>query len=135
MSTPADALPGEEQDSPGLAAHALGALAAVRDLVHDAAGLAALEARLAGVSLAGVLFSALTAAFTVMSVWILLQAVAAVLLVQAGVAVLATLLGLLALNALATLLLLIAIRRLSRNLMFHATREALLKRHDGPTQA
>jgi hypothetical protein len=110
---------------PGLSALALGTLALLRQLVADVLGLVALETRLAGLSLGGIVLSALAAAFAVMAFWLMLQAGLIVAISRTGIDVLWLLAGFTLLNGLTAVVLLLFIRRLSRNLTFRATAEAL----------
>lgn len=118
----------EQADAePPLTALALGTLSNLRELVADTLGLAALEARLAGISLGGIVVAALGAAFAVMAFWLLLQAGLIVGFMRLGADLLWLLAGFTVLNGLTAVALLLSIRRLSRNLMFRATTQALRK--------
>lgn len=113
------------EEAPGLTENALGGLSALRHLIGDTFGLLGLEARLAGLSLAGIMLSALAAAFSLMATWLLLQAALAVGLMRLGADALLLLSAFTVLNAAAGLGLLALIRRLSRNLTFKATGRAI----------
>lgn len=112
---------------PPLTALAVGSIAHLRQLVADTLGLAALEARLAGISLGGIVVAAMGAAFAVMAFWLLLQAGLIVGFMRLGADLLWLLAGFTVLNGLTAIALLLSIRRLSRNLMFSATAQALRK--------
>jgi hypothetical protein len=114
-----------EEAAPGLAALGLGGLASLRHLLGDSLQLLGLEARLAGLSLAGIIAAALAVAFSLMATWLLLQGALVLALIRLGLDALMLLLVFTALNAAASLGLLAIIRRLSRNLMFQATRQAV----------
>lgn len=131
-ATPDSAAPTDADDQqPGLLEHALGAAQAARLLVADAFGLIGLEARLAGLSLAGIVVAAIAAAFALMAFWLLGQAALVVALTALDLPPALMLLALAVFNLLLAALLLVVIRRLSRNLMFKATGETLLRgRHE-----
>lgn len=113
---------------PGWAELALSTGARLRDLVADSLSLLGLEFRRAGLSLAGIVVAALGAAFAVMAFWLLLQALLIVGLGRLGIDVLWLLLAFTLLNAALALLLLFSIGRMSRNLTFRATAQALRAR-------
>ena len=117
--------PGDESTLAALGAHAHGAAGALVQLAADLLRLIALETRLAGLSLAGILFAAMAASFSVMALWLLLQALVAVGLTRLGADMLLVLLGLIGVNGLISVALLLFIRRLSGNLLFRATGRAL----------
>jgi hypothetical protein len=110
---------------PPLSTQALNTLAILRDLVGNTAGLAALEARLAALSLAGIVATALAAGFAVMAFWLLLQAALIVGFMRLGADLLWLLAGFTLLNAASVVLCLYLIRRLGGNLTFRATAAAL----------
>lgn len=115
--------PGQEE--PDLKAALSGSLAALRYYLADLLGLAALEAQLAGLSLAAVFALALGLAFLLMAAWILLQAAAVVALGRADVPVDLTLLILAVANVGLGVLCLRWIRRSLQNMRFRALRAAL----------
>jgi hypothetical protein len=132
--TAASAQRAPADDEPTLATLASGTAALVRELATDTLGLAALEVRLAAISLAGMVAAALAAAFAVMAFWLLLQAGLMVAFARMGADVLWLLVAFTVFNGLTALLLLLSIRRLSRHLTFKATAEALRGRstHETP---
>ncbi|GEM_PF-2981723 len=134
MSAPPGAMPPPQDAAEPLGpSQRLGAVvAAAVQLVGELLRLLALESRLAGLSLAGILFAALAAAFGVMTAWLLLQAALTVGLTRLGADPLLVLLALTALNALIVAFLLLLIRRLSRNLLFRASIDALFGANRAP---
>ncbi|HEX5515691.1 MAG TPA: hypothetical protein VFY81_14930 [Gammaproteobacteria bacterium] len=97
----------------------------MRKLIGDLLGLAALEARLATLSLIGIVATALAAAFAIMAFWLLLQAALLVGFLRLGADLLWLLIGFTVFNGLTVMLCLFFIRRLSGNLTFRATTAAL----------
>lgn len=102
-------------------------------LITETAHLAALEARLAGLSLAVMVAAGIALGITGVSVWLALVAAGAVLLVRLGLAWEAALLLVALFNLALALGLLKAIVVLSRNLTFRATRRQLLPGSPAPT--
>lgn len=100
-------------------------LGAVLALTGDTVRLAALEMRLAVLSLSGMLVLAVAGALLLVTAWLLLAGALAVWLVRLGLAWEAALLGAALLNVLLCLPLFWLIGRLSRNLLFAATRRQL----------
>lgn len=97
----------------------------VRNLLINTFGLAALELRLAALSLGGILAAALAAAFTLVVFWLMLQAILIVALSRLGIDLIWLLAGFTLLNGLAIVLLLLFAWRLSGNLIFRHTVAAI----------
>lgn len=111
--------------APKSAALASGLAAQIGSLLANTAGLAALELRLAALSLGGILAAALAAVFALMAFWLMLQATLIVVLWRMGLELPWLLLGFTIANGLAVLLLLLLAKRLSRHLLFRNTAAAL----------
>lgn len=118
-------LPPKEAGGASLPEHALGVLSALRRLFGGYFRLLGLEARLAGLSLAGIIAAAVVAAFCLIAAWLLLQALALLALMRLDIGILWLLGAFSALNVIASAGLFVLIRRLGRNLMFTATGRAL----------
>jgi hypothetical protein len=108
--------------------------AQARDLLANTFGLAALELRLAALSLGGILAAALAAAFALIAFWLMLQAALIVALSRQGIDLVWLLAGFTVLNGLAVVALLLFAWRLSGNLVFRNTAAALRGKPHG-TQA
>lgn len=117
--------PASQSADPTLGTLALGTISLVRKLIGDLLSLAALEARLAALSLIGIVAAALATAFAVMAFWLMLQATLLVGFLRLGADLLWLLAGFTVFNGLAVMLCLFFIRRLGGNLTFRATAAAL----------
>lgn len=104
---------------------ALTVAAQVRKLLANTFGLAALELRLAALSLGGILAAAMAAAFALMAFWLMLQALLTVALLRLGIDLIWLLAGFTVLNGLTIVVLLLFAWRLSGNLVFQNTAAAL----------
>lgn len=104
---------------------ALTVAAQVRKLLANTFGLAALELRLAALSLGGILAAAMAAAFALMAFWLMLQALLTVALLRLGIDLIWLLAGFTVLNGLTIVVLLLFAWRLSGNLVFRNTAAAL----------
>ncbi len=102
-----------------------GVLAAFGAVIRDGLTLAALEARRAGVGLAVMVALGVAAGLLLVTVWLLLAAAAALELGRAGVSAPLALLAVAALNLAGAGLLAFVVVRLSRRLLFSATRRQL----------
>ena len=126
QSASAEPQPSASQDTaPSLAQLAGSTFAQLHKLIGNTLGLAALEARLAALSLIGIVAAALAAAFALMTFWLILQATLIVAITRLGVDLLWVLAGFTVLNGALIALCLAYIRRLSDNLKFKATATAL----------
>lgn len=103
---------------------------ALRDLVVDALDLLTLEGRLAAVSLARIVALALFIGVAAAGAWLALLAALALSLAQQGIDWPLVFLGVAAASGAALVLAWIGVRRVSRNVLFTATR-----RHLGATDA
>lgn len=110
-----------EPAAPSLAQLALATFTELRQLIGGSLSLAALEARLAALSLIGIVATALAAVLAIMAFWLTLQATLVAALWRLGVDLLWALAGFTLLNALLVALCLLYMRRLSGNLKFSAT--------------
>lgn len=104
---------------------ALNIVAQARDLMANLFGLAVLEARLAALSLGGILAAAMAATFVFIAFWLMLQALLIVILSRQGIDLIWLLIGFTLLNGLAVIALLLFAWRLSGNLVFRNTAVAL----------
>ncbi len=111
--------------APSLSAAVLGLVRSLAGVLGAALHLAALETRLAGLSLAAMLALAVAGALLLATAWLLTVAAVAVFLVRLGLAWELALLLAAGLNVALALPMITAIRRLSRNLLFSATRGQL----------
>jgi hypothetical protein len=102
-----------------------GVLAALGAVVRDGLTLAALEARRAGVGLAVMVALGVAAGLLLVTVWLLLAAAAVLGLDRVGVPASLALLAVAALNLAGAGLLAFVVVRLSRRLLFSATRRQL----------
>jgi len=102
----------------------------LRQLAHDQLGLAALETRQAGISLATMLGLAIAAAVLLVTAWLTLIAGGVLWMLESDVAWPWAILATLILNVAGAVLLIMVIRQKSRDLLFSATRRRL---HAPPT--
>ncbi|KAB7627343.1 hypothetical protein [Alkalilimnicola sp. S0819] len=109
----------------GLGDNLAEALASARGLVDDYLALAALEARLAGHSLVGILVLAICLAFVLMAAWLGLQIAAAFAMARLGWPLDLGLVGVTLANLLLGALCLRGIRGRARQLGFQGLRQAL----------
>lgn len=98
----------------------------ISDLIGDTVRLAALETRLAGLSLSAMLALAVAGGLLLITAWLLLAAALAVWLTRWGLAWESALIGVAILNVLLCVPVFWLIGRLSRNLLFAATRRHLV---------
>lgn len=105
-----------------------GLLGATTDFINSSVALVALEGRLAVLSLIVMLATGIFAAMLLVSVWLFLLAAIAFSLVHSGWPWEGVLVGMAAANILLAGICVLLIRRLSRNLLFTATRRTLLNR-------
>lgn len=117
--------PPEQQSGPTLLQLAASTFSQLRGLIGDTLGLAALEARLAALSLFGIVAAAVAAAFALLAFWLTLQATLVLAFMRLGADPLWLMAGFTLLNGLAIALCLMFIRRLSGNLKFKATAAAI----------
>ncbi len=110
------------EDGAGADPDVKGVLAAFGAVVRDGLTLAALEARRAGVGLAVMVALGVAAGLLLVTVWLLLAAAAVLGLDHAGVPAPLALLAVAALNLAGAGLLAFVVVRLSRRLLFSATR-------------
>ncbi len=110
------------EDGTGADPDVRGVLAAIGTVVRDGLTLAALEARRAGVGLAVMVALGVAAGLLLVTVWLLLVAAAVLGLGRAGVPAPLALLAVAALNLAMAGLLAFVVVRLSRRLLFNATR-------------
>lgn len=97
----------------------------LRQLAHDQLGLAALETKQAGVSLAMMIGLALVAAILLVTAWLTLIAGGVLWMMDSGAAWPWAILAAIVLNVGGAALLIMVIRHKSRNLLFPATRRRL----------
>lgn len=122
---PAASPPSSQERAPALLQLAASTFEQLRSLIGNSLGLAALEARLAALSLIGIVAAALAAAFALLAFWLTLQATLVLAFTRLGADPLWLMAGFTVLNALAMVLCLLFIRRLGSNLKFKATTAAL----------
>jgi hypothetical protein len=113
-----------------------GLIRAIIDFVKESLTLLALEGRLAILSLIVMLAAGIFAAVLLVSVWLLLLAALAVVLVRSGWPWEVVLLSIAAANAILAFICGLTIRWLSRNLLFTATlRNLRIKNAESPDHA
>lgn len=119
-----------QAEEPSLSASASALKAALAEVVDTSLRLLALESRLAGLSLSAMVMLALGVALLLASSWLFFMAALAVWLVSMGLSWTVVLVGVGVSNLLLSLPLFYLIERLSRNLLFPATRRQLGLAHE-----
>jgi uncharacterized membrane protein YqjE len=97
----------------------------LRELAHDQLRLAALETQQAGVSLAMMLGLGVIVAVLIVTAWLTLVAAGVLWMIDSDIAWPLSLLAAIIVNLVAATGLVLVIRRISRNLLFSATRRRL----------
>jgi uncharacterized membrane protein YqjE len=114
-----------ESSSPSVFSEAAALWHELRQLAHEQLGLAALETRQAGISLATMMGLAVVAALLLVTAWLTLIAGGVLWMIDSEVAWPWAILVVLILNLGAAALVIVEIRKKSRNLLFSATRRRL----------